>query len=323
MSISSPAVVTPLDPLTFPLHGARLIEASAGTGKTFTIAALYLRLLLGHGNADTRHPTPLTVDQILVVTFTEAATAELRDRIRQRIHQARIAFLRGASDDPVIQGLLADYADRPGVAKVLLQAERQMDEAAVYTIHGFCQRMLTQNAFESGSRFSNEFVTDESQLKAQVVADYWRRQFYPLPLNLVAEVRRLWPSPQALLDKIGGYLTGAPLTLSVEAMKGDLTALYHDGLSRIADLKQQWLASCRDLPSSIQDSDLHAATKKALLTRLELLNVWANQPHHQFDLPSELSDFAQSALEAKAKKGNPPNMLCLRLLSSFYKRRSV
>ncbi|WP_217533139.1 exodeoxyribonuclease V subunit beta [Vibrio metschnikovii] len=317
MSITSPAVVTPLDPLTFPLHGARLIEASAGTGKTFTIAGLYLRLLLGHGNADTRHPTPLTVDQILVVTFTEAATAELRDRIRQRIHQARIAFLRGSSDDPVIQGLLADYADRPGVAKVLLQAERQMDEAAVYTIHGFCQRMLTQNAFESGSRFSNEFVTDESQLKAQVVADYWRRQFYPLPLNLAAEVRRLWPSPQALLDKIGGYLTGAPLTLSVEAMKGDLTALYHDGVSRIADLKQQWLASCRDLPSSIQDSDLHAATKKALLTRLELLDLWANQPHHQLDLPSELSDFTQSALEAKAKKGNPPQHALFTIIEQF------
>lgn len=317
MSITSPAVVTPLDPLTFPLHGARLIEASAGTGKTFTIAGLYLRLLLGHGNADTRHPTPLTVDQILVVTFTEAATAELCDRIRQRIHQARIAFVRGSSDDPVIQGLLADYADRALAAKVLLQAERQMDEAAVYTIHGFCQRMLTQNAFESGSRFSNEFVTDESQLKAQVVADYWRRQFYPLPLNLAAEVRRLWPSPQALLDKIGGYLTGAPLTLSVEAMKGDLTALYHDGLSRIADLKQQWLASCRDLPSSIQDSDLHAATKKALLTRLELLNLWANQPHHQLDLPSELSDFAQSALEAKAKKGNPPQHALFTIIEQF------
>ncbi|WP_217513585.1 exodeoxyribonuclease V subunit beta [Vibrio metschnikovii] len=317
MSITSPAVVTPLDPLTFPLHGARLIEASAGTGKTFTIAGLYLRLLLGHGNADTRHPMPLTVDQILVVTFTEAATAELRDRIRQRIHQARIAFLRGSSDDPVIQGLLADYADRALAAKVLLQAERQMDEAAVYTIHGFCQRMLTQNAFESGSRFSNEFVTDESQLKAQVVADYWRRQFYPLPLNLAAEVRRLWPSPQALLDKIGGYLTGAPLTLSVEAMTGDLTALYHDGVSRIADLKQQWLASCRDLPSSIQDSDLHAATKKALLTRLELLDLWANQPHHQLDLPSELSDFTQSALEAKAKKGNPPQHALFTIIEQF------
>ena len=78
--------VTPLDTLTFPLHGSRLIEASAGTGKTFTIAGLYLRLLLGHGSNGTRHASPLTVDQILVVTFTEAATAELKDRIRARIH---------------------------------------------------------------------------------------------------------------------------------------------------------------------------------------------------------------------------------------------
>ncbi|MFZ6044263.1 UvrD-helicase domain-containing protein, partial [Vibrio natriegens] len=82
----------PLEAMTFPLHGNRLIEASAGTGKTFTIASLYLRLLLGHGDSQSRYPRELTVDQILVVTFTEAATAELRDRIRRRIHDARVAF---------------------------------------------------------------------------------------------------------------------------------------------------------------------------------------------------------------------------------------
>nr|MDT0253989.1 UvrD-helicase domain-containing protein [Endozoicomonas sp.] len=70
-----------LDPHALPLHGVRLIEASAGTGKTYTIANLYLRILLGHGSEPTRHETPLNVDQILVVTFTEAATGELRDRI--------------------------------------------------------------------------------------------------------------------------------------------------------------------------------------------------------------------------------------------------
>ncbi|MGB7995491.1 MAG: UvrD-helicase domain-containing protein, partial [Photobacterium halotolerans] len=151
-----------LEPMVFPLHGTRLIEASAGTGKTFTIATLYLRLLLGHGDANTAYPQPLTVDKILVVTFTEAATAELRDRIRRRIHDARIAFSRGMSDDPVLAALLRDLPDHARSAALLLQAERQIDEAAIFTIHGFCQRMLTQNAFESGSLFSNEFITEES-----------------------------------------------------------------------------------------------------------------------------------------------------------------
>ncbi len=68
--------------------------------------------------------------------------------------------------------------------------------------------MLTQNAFESGSRFENEFVTDESRLKAQVVADYWRRQFYPLPISLASEVRRLWPAPSALLAEIAVIFPG-------------------------------------------------------------------------------------------------------------------
>ncbi len=74
-------VAETLDPLRLPLQGERLIEASAGTGKTFTIAALYLRLLLGLGGS-AAFPRPLTVEELLVVTFTEAATAELRGRIR-------------------------------------------------------------------------------------------------------------------------------------------------------------------------------------------------------------------------------------------------
>ena len=95
-----------LNPLTLPLDGVRLIEASAGTGKTFTIAGLYLRLLLGHGRA-----APCRVEQVLVVTFTEAATQELKDRIRRRIHEARFAFMRGESDDPIIKPLLTAISD--------------------------------------------------------------------------------------------------------------------------------------------------------------------------------------------------------------------
>src|SRR5699024_7399174 len=80
-----------LHPLTFPLSGSRLIEASAGTGKTYTIAALYLRLILCHGN-EAAFSQPLLPPQILVMTFTEAATQELRDRIRARLVEAAAAF---------------------------------------------------------------------------------------------------------------------------------------------------------------------------------------------------------------------------------------
>lgn len=310
---------TPLEPMTFPLHGARLIEASAGTGKTFTIAGLYLRLLLGHGSAETRHRVPLTVDQILVVTFTEAATAELRDRIRARIHDARIAFARGQSSDPVIQPLLNEFDDHKQAAEILLQAERQMDEAAVYTIHGFCQRMLTQNAFESGSRFNNEFVTDESHLKAQVVADYWRRNFYPLPFTLAGEIRQLWSSPSALLSDISNYLTSAPLILSVPAMKGSLADLHTENLKKIDELKAQWRESQDDFLTLISDSDINkrSYTKKSLPTWLEAVNAWAATETTGYDYPDKLEKFAQNVLLEKTPKGSAPQHAVFEAIETF------
>nr|WP_321282409.1 exodeoxyribonuclease V subunit beta [uncultured Vibrio sp.] len=310
---------TPLEAMTFPLHGARLIEASAGTGKTFTIAGLYLRLLLGHGSAETKHRVPLTVDQILVVTFTEAATAELRDRIRARIHDARIAFARGHSSDPVIQPLLSEFDDHKQAADILLQAERQMDEAAVYTIHGFCQRMLTQNAFESGSRFNNEFVTDESHLKAQVVADYWRRNFYPLPFTLAGEVRQLWGSPSALLYDISNYLTGAPLSLSVPAMQGNLADLHTENLKKIDELKALWRDSQDDLLALISDSDINkrSYSKKSLPTWLEVVNAWAATETTGYDYPDKLEKFAQNILLEKTPKGSAPQHAVFAAIETF------
>ncbi|HDG1724019.1 TPA: exodeoxyribonuclease V subunit beta [Vibrio cholerae] len=317
MSADSNKLAVTLDTLRFPLHGARLIEASAGTGKTYTIAGLYLRLVLGHGCAETRHAHPLSVDQILVVTFTEVATAELRDRIRRRLHDARLAFARGASEDPLLRSLLAEFTDHSLAVSLLLNAERQMDEAAIFTIHGFCQRMLTQNAFESGSRFENEFVTDESRLKAQVVADYWRRQFYPLPIALANEVRRLWPAPSALLAVIAGYLSGPPVKLTTPLMEGDLAALQQAQIARICEIKQHWLVEREDIEPAVTGSDLHKNSQNALLRRLPILDAWAQSETHDLHVPSELEEFTQSGLLAKSKKGNPPQLALFERIEAF------
>ena len=174
-------------PITFPLHGTRLIEASAGTGKTFTLAALYLRLVLGHGGDNAFH-RPLLPPEILVVTFTEAATEELRERIRDRLADAARIFADASAtaDDPVLAQLLDDYADpeaRQQCAQRLDAAAQWMDEAAIYTIHGFCNRMLKQHAFDSGSLFSLELQEDASEERQQAARDYWRTLIADFPVS--------------------------------------------------------------------------------------------------------------------------------------------
>ncbi|WP_147469864.1 UvrD-helicase domain-containing protein, partial [Pseudomonas marginalis] len=148
--------------LAFPLKGSQLIEASAGTGKTFTISALYLRLVLGHGGDEAGFGRELLPPQILVVTFTDAATKELRERIRIRLAEAA-RFFREEIEQPdaLIADLRVEYPPEqwPACANRLDIAAQWMDEAAVSTIHSWCQRMLREHAFDSGSLFTQTLET--------------------------------------------------------------------------------------------------------------------------------------------------------------------
>ncbi|WP_421189577.1 exodeoxyribonuclease V subunit beta [Aeromonas enteropelogenes] len=304
-------MANPLNTLRFPLHGERLIEASAGTGKTYTIAGLYLRLLLGHGplieeGADAGQPSaherPLSVTEILVVTFTEAATAELRGRIRGRIHEARLAFMRGHSGDALLAQLLAEVADHALAARRLLAAERQMDEAAVFTIHGFCQRMLKQNAFESGALFETEFLTDDSQLRLQAVSDYWRAEFYPVDKTLASAVRALWPSPAALLREMNGWLDNSELEMRPPAGDETLAARHQAAMSRIAAVKAAWLAQVDEIRRQT-DGQISRYTGKNYERWLAKIADWAQDEASGYAIPKELERFGQTVLEANLRKG--------------------
>ena len=142
--MTAKASIEALDPWKIPLVGTSFIEASAGTGKTFALTTLYLRLLVEHG---------LRPADILVVTFTQAATAELRERIRSRIRDA-----------------IASAEGETGAAH-LRRALQSFDEAAIFTIHGFCQRTLQESAFESGLAFDAELVEKPESLQRTLAHD--------------------------------------------------------------------------------------------------------------------------------------------------------
>jgi exodeoxyribonuclease V beta subunit len=165
------------DPINTLLKGTNLIEASAGTGKTYTIAGIFLRLIL---------EARLTADQILVVTFTKAATEELKERIRNKLLMAKSAFLKGGSNDDFIDALVKKY-DNSGLAVQLIQdAVVDFDNAAIFTIHGFCQRVLHENAFETQSLFDTELMTDPIAMSREVADDFWRKHFYSLPAQFLS-----------------------------------------------------------------------------------------------------------------------------------------
>lgn len=178
-----------LDPAI--LHGLHLIEADAGTGKTWTLSGLVIRALVERA---------LDIDGILVVTFTRAATAELTGRIRARIEQLRRALADGASgDDPFIAAYMAQIDDPADALARTRRALACMDDAAVHTIHGFCQRVLTEHAMSTGAPLQTTLTARDDELLARVIGDWWRAQVVSGPVELVrfCTVHRL--SPAALL----------------------------------------------------------------------------------------------------------------------------
>ncbi|HDH0892234.1 TPA: exodeoxyribonuclease V subunit beta [Klebsiella pneumoniae] len=297
-----------LDPLRLPLIGERLIEASAGTGKTFTIAALYLRLLLGLGG-EAAYPRAISVEELLVVTFTEAATEELRGRIRSNIHELRIACLRGESGNPLYSALLAEIADKDDAAKTLLLAERQMDEAAVFTIHGFCQRMLSLNAFESGMLFEQQLIEDESRLRYQACADFWRRHCYPLTRDIAAVIHDVWKGPRDLLKSLDRWLQGeAPQLKSPPAPNETLAERHQQIIARIDSLKQQWREQVGEIEGVLENSglDRRKFNRGNQGKWMEKVNAWAQEETLSYQLPDALEKFAQSFLLERTKAGGEP-----------------
>ena len=171
---------TALDTLAVPLYGTHLIEASAGTGKTHAITVLYVRCLLEFA-AEPK--------DVLVVTYTNAATAELRERIRAAVQRAYAALRAGTTTDDEGLDRVLEARRTAGTAQAdatrLLGALHGFDEAAIFTIHGFCQRVLQDHAFESGVPFDAELVTDESPLLGDVVCDFWVRELHDAPIEVV------------------------------------------------------------------------------------------------------------------------------------------
>lgn len=251
---------------TFPLSGNRLIEASAGTGKTHTITNLYLRLLLGHGSA---FDHPLAVNQILVLTFTVAATEELRARIRKRIFEARRAFVGGAPAADAFLSYLCETSGDPSRDTRLLTAALQLlDEASIFTIHGFCARVLGDNAFETGTLFDQNLDGDRDVLVQMATEDCFRDTILTQPPMAQAMALNIWPSPQELLSKLKPFLFRFNLAMlpPYRDVGDELDRLVRD----IRMAKQMWLEE--DAATAMRDAGFRANAR--CVTWLDAMTAW-------------------------------------------------
>jgi len=316
----------PLDPVTMPLTGAHAIEASAGTGKTYALALLYLRAVI-------EAKTP--VEQILTVTFTEAAAAELKTRLRSRLIEAEALLARfpdappAQAADPDLLAVLeraqawsAEPAARRAVQHRLETALLDFDRAAIATIHGFCQRLLQERVFETGDRFGREPIQDQSALVQEAVADFIARAWgdetanlsRALPLDttrrrrLDAIARMACAHPEAAIRPEPGAGAGAGADADGRA-GGDgaagappleaLEADFEGALQALAQQASETLAAARrSLLAGVENQALHAGKFKA--DGVNASFTWLEQLARTQD--RRLITMRQGALETRCRR---------------------
>ena len=319
---------TALNAISLPLNQVNLIEASAGTGKTYTIGSIYLRLLLQAG--ENYFSRPLNVEEILVVTFTEMATEDLKRKIRERLTAAISIFSEyyEKQDKAIFTGehqflaeLLPYLKDIPTALRRLKLAEQNLDLASIYTIHGFCRRMLMQHAFNSGVHFNLKLLKDQSDLLKQFANEFWREHFYSQPFEIANFISKELGSPDDVLSILESDLNKdvsvatdnqQSLSLSIDEF---LQKSVGERLKAVEDLKAFWLKNVDEIYSIImeeitkdypedQSKSLNRKIyqKGRLKTWTKQINEWANNPL-DYEINKTLRDyFLQSSIEQNYEK---------------------
>ena len=295
------------DPINTPLTGTNLIEASAGTGKTYTIAGLFLRLIL---------EKQLTVNQILVVTFTKAATEELKERIRNTLLNAKSAFLKNSSNDVLLKTIVKKYDDRALAIQLIQDALVDFDNAAIFTIHGFCQRILHENAFETQSLFDTELVADSTILIRELVDDFWRKHFYSLPMEFISYLLIKISGPEYFIRLLAKNRK-SDIKIIPELEKPDLESL-DDFRTMFRRLQTIWPNSRTQVIHLLKDSSLSGSVYGSLKTTtmqtdvskrdltvasmIELMDKFVDEKSIGFPLFKDFEKFTVTKIENSTRK---------------------
>ncbi|WP_066567241.1 exodeoxyribonuclease V subunit beta [Snodgrassella sp. CFCC 13594] len=291
----------PFNPITLPLHGISLIEASAGTGKTYNIAALFARLVLLEHKA---------VERILVVTFTKAATAELKTRLRARLNDA-LSLLQNRLDednppDEVLLQLIAAARQQESDDQLILRLQaaiNQFDGAAIYTIHGFCQRVLTDYAFLCQCPFDTETAEADPKLLRTFAEDFWRRHVSH-DATLAPLVAEQGLTPHHLVKTLGAWVNRADLQLRPAGVAdlAERERTLQDCWQRVAQTYDDIQAAFWRLHPKLNGNSYRQATFNAFFTELQVA-VATQQPLYAFTKHDKFVLFEAPTLHEKTKKG--------------------
>ena len=244
-----------------------------------------------------------------MVTFTEAATQELKDRIRRRLRDCIAVFSGSSSDDEFLMELSARQHERAAAVESLLEALRSFDEAAIFTIHGFCRRMLSEHAFESGSLFDTELLEDEGDILEEIIDDFWRIHFYRESPLFIRYARSRGMTRQKMTTPVRGVMSRRDVTIVPQVESPDMSQQEHAYRLGFEEFRTTWQTSRDEVYRILsEDTGLNRNRYRAgkIPAWIRAMDAFIESDGSDPVLFKEFDRFSGTMIEQSVKKGFEP-----------------
>ncbi|XRX42991.1 MAG: exodeoxyribonuclease V subunit beta [Buchnera aphidicola (Tetraneura sorini)] len=283
---------------TINLRNTQIIEASAGTGKTFTIILLYLRLLLGLENVKNKKKF-FSIQEILVVTFSNVAKLELTERIYKYIQKLKIACIKKKTKNNNLKIFIKKIKNFKKCIKILDKSEKNIEKASIYTFHKFCKKMLYFYQYKYIMIKNHNLIDNEEELYLSSTINFWRKYLYNCEYEIVEIILNKWKNPKKLLQDIHLIIKNKKKIHNNNDF--DFFKKCNKIKRKISYLKKRWILKKEKITSYLKNNHVNKKkyNKRNVSRWINQIDNWASSNLINYKIPKELSRFLLNNIETK------------------------
>ncbi|WP_343183946.1 exodeoxyribonuclease V subunit beta [Buchnera aphidicola (Ceratovacuna keduensis)] len=265
-----------------------LIESSAGTGKTFSIIILFLRLALNI-NIKNKYIKNLNVNKILILTFTNYSKNEIYKKIKIMISEFKKDCIKKNSNNIIYKKIIKKIKNINKVIEKLSKIEKEFDGSSILTIHQFCNNIIRENNFLFKIGFYKKIIKDEEKIILNSIKNFWRKNFYKLPKEIVKIIYFYWKEPKKIFIEIKNIIKNNIKTKLYKKFEKNNIKSYHTLLiKKIIILKKKWKTIEKTIKKIIKNLKKNKKGYKIILRYKKKINIWYKKKIKNYNIPKEI-----------------------------------
>lgn len=309
-----------------PLNGKVLIESSAGTGKTFTIIMVCLRLILGI-NTKYIYKKPLSIKKILILTYTHYGSLEIKKKLYEKINILLISCIKKKCLDNTLLKIFKKINNFKKSIKILLKTKTQINNTSIFTIHVFCKKILDMHTLEFKIPLKYKLLENKLILYKQSVINFWRKYFYKLDFNITKYILYKIKTPDNLFKIIAPWLDGQfPKFLNKPIKKESiLLEKFKEIINIINNIKIEWNNKKNEIISIILSSKINKRiyNKRNLSIWCNKITDWVNEINTTEFSPKSLKYFRKNIIDKDKQIKYIHKYKIFNLIENFFKKKKI